>query len=260
MKYSLKNPLSDFYEKANLIVRRILSALTIAALAACGGCDSPAELGSVEETGRAAIAPQQFALVPCKTERTAGTPPCQLLAAGGKYFLLGAPEGALNNLLETEIALLDGVLLFRLLPEHVEGLDTIRNVTWKRGRSQALLVSGPEGTGAFATGIDSAFEIPDAELFALAAPPGGYDASLMRPVEILPERNAGTLIVDTGDLIIRGFYAPSSAVVYQVEYSGLRVAIGGCDREADKEFLKELSADGYTFECGMDGRIVYFIE
>ena len=209
---------------------------------------------------RAVIASQQFALVPCKLEKGDLHPRCFVLAAGGKYFLMGAPEGALSNLLSSEIVILDGVLLFSLLPEQVEGLDTVRNETWKRGRTEALLVAGPEGTAEFTEGLDSAFEIPDAEQFARNSPAGGYDASLMKALEVSLQRDAGTLIVNTGDLLVRGFYAPSGDIVYQAEYSGQIVGIGRCGNEIDQGFLAEISGSEFPSLCGGSGEIVYIIE
>lgn len=242
-------------------MRRIFIALLFALPAACGGAGTPATSDSNGTPIREPIAPHQFALIPCKPQNGISAPPCRLLAAGGKYFLMGAPEGALSNLLESEIALLDGVLLFNLLPDQIDGLDHVRNVTWNRGRSQALLVAGPEGTEAFTSGIDSAYEIPDAEWFALNRPPGGYDASLMKPLEVLPGSANGTLVVNTGDLVVRGFYAPSGSIVYQVEYSGLVASIGGsCSELEDFEFLSELSSSSDVSNCDQSDSPVYLIE
>ncbi len=242
-------------------MRRTFIPLLIALLAACGGAGTPATNDPSGTPIREPIAPHQFALIPCKPQNGISVPQCRLLAAGGKYFLMGAPEGALSNLLESEIALLDGVLLFNLLPDQIDGLDHVRNETWNRGRSQALLVAGPEGTEAFTSGIDSAYEIPDAEWFSLNPPPGGYDASLMKPLEVLPSNESGTRVVNTGDLIVRGFYTPSGAIVYQVEYSGLVASIGGsCSPIEDLEYLSELSAGSVISTCDHADEPVYLIE
>ena len=205
-------------------MRYFLCFLTLFAVSSCGE-RSASDMANQQ---RAAIAPQQFALVPCRKVFSEEHPPCSLLAAGGKYYLMGAPEGALASLLEDEIELLDGILLFSLLPDQIEGLDSVRNATWRAGRSAPLLVAGPEGTTGFGSAIDSAFETSDAELFAKESPAGGFDASLLRPVEIVFGTNAGTEVANTGDLVIIGFYAPSGQIAYRAEYSGRIAAIGMC--------------------------------
>ena len=234
--------------------------MALIAASACSGGSSPADEPAATVPARAPIAPNEFALIPCKVMDGEGYPPCHILAAGGKYFMMGAPDGAINNLLASELRILDGVLLFSLLPDQLEGLDSLRNETWKRGRAQPLLVAGPEGTAAFAEGLDAAFEIPDAELFARESPTGGYDASLINPLEVAPNRDAGTLVVDTGDLLVRGFYAPSGDVVYQVEYSGKVVAAGRCGAETDGGFLAELSRGDPLEICNNRGAPIYIIE
>lgn len=241
--------------KRSLRLRGLLACLSVFLLSACGQeTETPNESGA-----RAPIAPNQFALIPCLS-KSAGPAPCQLLAAGGKYYLLGAPEGALDNLLESEIALLDGVLLFSLLPDHIDGLDTVRSRTWQIGREAPLLVAGPEGTEVFAKGIDSAYEVPDAELFAIDPPKGGYDASLMKPRDVEDRPNAGVRVVDTGDLVIRGFYAPSGQVIYQVSYTEIVIAIGMCGGADDEAMLNDISASGLVSSCNTGGKTRYFVE
>lgn len=209
---------------------------------------------------RVAIAPQQFALVPCQPLKGDVLPPCQLLAAGGKYYLLGAPEGALYSLREEEVRLLDGVLLFSLLPGHVDGLDTIRNTTWLKGRAEPLLVAGPEGTEALTSGLDTAFEISDAEAFSIDAPSGGFDASLLQPMEILFGTDAGSEVVNTGDLIVRGFYAPSGQAVYQVLYADQIAGVGMCGGEEDAAFLQEIAGDGVVSMCNENSDVIYILQ
>lgn len=228
--------------------------------AACDGASSLGEVNDGAASTRAAIAPHQFALVNCRTTGGAEEPDCHILAAGGKYFLFGAPDGAIANLLETELLVLDGVLLFSLLPDQLEGLDTIRNETWKRGRPKPLLVVGPEGTEAFSKGVDAAFEVPDAELFARESPAGGYDASLMNPMEVSPQRSTGTLVVDTGDLLVRGFYTPTGDIVYRVEYLGRAIWIARCGTKPGAEFLQQISADGLLPICNAGNDVTYIIE
>lgn len=235
-----------------------ISLICIAAIVLTS-CGQETASPSVELQTRAEIAPQQFALVPCASINEP-PPPCHLLAAGGKFYLLGAPEGALTNLLDSEIALLDGVLLFSLMPDHIDGLDTVRNKTWQRGRDIPLFVAGPEGTEAFAAGVDSAYEVPDAELFAMRPPKGGYDASLMRPRNVEDRPNSGARVVDTGDLVIRAYYAPSGQLVYQASYNNVIAAIGMCGGEEDDALLTEISEQQHVSSCNIGGGIRYFVE
>ena len=238
-------------------MQRILATIAIALVAACGG---KGQTEASDEFARRAIAPAHFAIVPCQNGHRAEPLPCQMLAAGGKFFLMGAPEGALANLMDHEIRLLDGVLLFSLLPDQIDGLDTVRHTTWRRGRDSPLLVAGPEGTGAFVSGIDSAYEVPDAELFAISPPSGGYDASLMNPREILAGDEASSLVVDTGDLSILGISAPSGQIIYLANYEGQSVAIGMCGGAEDQPVLEELSESGHYLPCNKGGETVYFVQ
>jgi len=238
-------------------MRSALLGLLALALSACGAeVSEPAAVSSE----RAKIEPHQFALVPCRSGLNSGLPPCVLLAAGGKYFLMGAPEGALTALTDEEVRLLDGVLLFSLLPQHVDGLDTVRHVTWKKGRAQRLLVGGPEGTKDFARALDSAFEVPDAEYFARESPSGGFDASLLRSIDVIFGTSAGTEVVDTGDLQIRGFHAPSGHIVYLAEYGERRAAIGMCGGAEDVALLSDIAAGDHITDCNDQKEISFIIE
>ena len=237
-------------------MQKIIATIALMLVAACSG---KGQTEASEQYARRAIAPAHFAIVPCQSGHQAEPLPCKLLAAGGKFFLMGAPEGALSNLMDHEIKLLDGVLLFSLLPDQVDGLDTVRNTTWRRGRDGPLLVAGPEGTNAFVSGIDSAFEVPDAELFAISPPPGGYDASLMKPREVSADGEAGALVVDTGDLSIIGVPAPSGQIIYVANYEGQSVAIGMCGGPEDQAILEELSETGLYSGCNKGGETAYFV-
>lgn len=235
-------------------MRNLINFGLVVLLAACGG---PRASDERRPTERPAIAPQEFALIPCASGGNAEPRACKLLVAGGKYYLLGAPEGAMHTLRSEEIPLLDGVLLFSLLPHHIDGLDTVRHVSWSAGRSQPLLVAGPEGTAEFAEAFDSAFVLPDAELFAAESPAGGFDASLLGAVDVLAGAGAGTEVVDTGDLVIHGFYAPSGQIVYRAQYETNVLAIGMCGGEEDDAFLAEISAGGVLDPCNSGGAIRY---
>lgn len=226
-------------------------------LASCSGAGSTD--AQVAET-RGAIKPQQFALIACKDTATNPDVPCKLLAAGGKYFLFGAPEGAFASLRPEEARLLDGVLLFSMLPQHIDGLDTLRYETWRLGRAVPLLVVGPEGTKPMTRAIDTVFEISDAELFAIESPAGGFDASLLRGRDVNFDSENGDEVVNTGDLIVRGYYAPSGQIVYQIKYNERTAAIGMCGGEEDSDILAELAEEDFMSPCHLSEQISYIIQ
>ena len=87
--------------------------------------------GETEGEDRPSIAPADFAIVPCSEDAET---PCLLVLAGGKRLLFGAPAGVSGSLPATDLAHLDGVFLFSLLPQDVEGLDEVRNAGWRAGR------------------------------------------------------------------------------------------------------------------------------
>lgn len=236
---------------------KFVSSCILLSLVACG---REASVPVAETAERAAIRPSQFAVVPCQSNNEEEHLPCYLLAAGGKYYLMGAPETALSQLRDEEVRLLDGVLLFSLLPSHVDGLDTIRHKTWKNGRSEALLVVGAEGVKEFSSAIDSAFEVPDAEFFARESPRGGFDASLLKPREVVFGADAGSEVVDTGDLQIRGFYAPSGQIIYLATYEERSAAIGMCGGDEDLQLLEELSGGDTLIACNSDRETLYILK
>ncbi|MCF6328587.1 MAG: hypothetical protein L3J02_02145, partial [Henriciella sp.] len=128
--------------------------MAIVMLASCGG---PEEANP--ET-RPRISPEDFALVPCGPARA--DRPCVLAVAGGKRILFGAPAGVSKTLADADLRQLDAVMLFSLHAVDIEGLDEVRNASWRAGRSEPLLVVGPEGTLGMIEGLNAAFEQADA--------------------------------------------------------------------------------------------------
>lgn len=156
------------------------------------GCSGPS---TQMEPARAEVAPQDFALLPCGQEYA--DRPCTLVVAGGKRVLFGAPAGTAASLAAQDLRLLDAVILFSLHAGDLEGLDEIRNESWRAGRDRPLLVIGPSGTIEVAQAIDKAFEQADAlRIVEEGIPPGGYDAAVLN-ARIW---QVSQTIFDTGDL------------------------------------------------------------
>ena len=159
----------------------LLIVFTTFVLGACDMADpgAPGRATSAEapvETDPA-VEPADFAVKPCGTNETA---PCLLVLAGGKQLLFGAPAGVGTEIPRGVLAHLDGLFLFSLRPEEVEGLDEVRNLSWQAGRPRPLGVTGPAGTGGLIDGLNRAYEVSDALIFVEdGAPAGGFDAALL---------------------------------------------------------------------------------
>ena len=195
---------------------RTLLLLAATALAACS--PKSAEPTSLETTGpiRPDIAPADFALLPCSG---ASAQPCALLFAGGKRLLFGAPAGVSAALPADDLAQLDAAFLMSLRPEDVEGLDEVRNRSWRAGRPDTLGVTGPGGTESLLDGLNLAFEQSDALSFVEeGAPAGGFDAALL---SLASEVGEETLVFDSGDLKVLAVSNGTGRTTYRIGYRDL---------------------------------------
>lgn len=169
--------------------RRVFAIVALSVLAACSAPDAEDPLAPIE------ISPRDFVVLPCGPARA--DRPCALIAAGGKRILFGAPAGVAATLSPEELRLLDGVVVFSLRAPDIEGLDEVRNETWRAGRDTPLLTIGPRGVSDLVEGFNKAFEQADAlRIVEEGIPAGGYDAA------ILSGRDAeqGQIVFDTGDV------------------------------------------------------------
>ena len=189
-------------------MKRLALAFAVLAVSACGG-------DVQSEVYRPSISPQDFVLVPCGPELMERA--CTLMIAGGKRVLFGAPAGVAATLTVEDLRGLDAVMLFSLRASDIEGLDEIRNESWRAGRSVPLRVVGPEGTVGTVDALNKAFEQADAlRIVEEGIPRGGYDAAVLSGFE-LPPHAADATVFDTGDVRIRLFKA-----TYVAEYSDYR--------------------------------------
>lgn len=155
------------------------------------------------------ISPRDFVLLPCGPAQV--DRPCVLIAAGGKRILFGAPAGVSASLATEELRLLDGVAVFSMRAADIEGLDEVRNESWRAGRDSPLLTIGPRGVLDLVEGLNKAFEQADAlRIVEEGIPAGGYDAA------ILTGRGAtrGQIVFDTGDVQVTAI-AGGYRIVYE---------------------------------------------
>ncbi len=144
------------------------------------------------------IAPQDFVLLPCGPERA--DRPCALAIAGGKRIVFGAPAGASLTLTASDLKQIDAVIVFSLRAADLEGLDELRNESWRAGRSTPLLVIGPAGIEDVIEATNKAFEQSDAlRIVEEGIPPGGYDAAIVEARAWAGDQ----VIFDTGDVRVR---------------------------------------------------------
>ena len=170
-----------------------------------------------EEPTRPDILPTDFALLPCGLQES--DVPCAMAVIGGKRLLFGAPAGIGSTLDQSDLRMLDGVFLFSLRASDIEGLDEVRNESWRAGRSKPLPVAGPDGTAQTLSALNLAFETGDAlRIVDEGVPPGGFDAAVL--VQMGDESGADNPMFDTGDVLVRSEVRADQAVRYLVSYRG----------------------------------------
>lgn len=196
-------------------------------LSACGQGERAGEWQDVT------VRPDQFAVLPCGAESAR---PCALVIAGGKRILFGAPAGIGLNLRREDLRQLDAVVVFSLRAADIEGLDEVRNASWKADRSDPLMVIGPPGLEQVVTALNHAFEQADAlHVVENGSPAGGYDAALI----FARSGRSGQIVFNTGDLIIaslgQGFevtYGSDRTLVLQDCRDGAGAIVAADQREA----------------------------
>lgn len=203
-------------------MKRLAAALFALVLGACGAAPN------APSAARPNVQPTDFALVPCGPGLA--TRPCVLVIAGGKRVLMGAPAGVAATLVEEDLAQLDVVMVFSLHAEDVEGLDEVRNASWRAGRSVPLLVVGPEGTTSVVEALNRAFEQADAlRVVEEGMPPGGYDAAILTGQDL--RGRDWKMAYDTGDLIVRTLPHSAMRMSFEVTYQD-QLYVSPCAAEA----------------------------
>jgi len=224
-------------------LKQVFAPLAFALVPVLASCGAPQEDVMLEDPTQIEVMPQDFAVGPCLAAM--GDVPCLIVQAGGKAVLIGAPEGAMSSLFERRVDTPDIVFLPDLLPGSLDGLLRLRNATWANGRQAPLPVIGPAGTAEIIAYLNAALVIPDAELFAVEPPLGGFEAALIAGAEAPPMS-----VFDTGDLRVDAKPTPSGIMEFDVRYGGLHLRLGTCDAssadqpEADLVLL--MRCDGGT--------------
>ena len=211
---------------------RIIILLASVALAACGGPATP--LPPPDPTA-SHITSTDFVLLPCGPVTVPN--PCVLVMAGGKRVLFGTPAGVAADMSPEHLRNLDAVMLFSLRGEDIEGLDDIRNASWRAGHETPLRVSGPVGTSEVLSAINKAYEVSDSFTFVEQAPAGGFNAASLRP---LPgEKDTKTRVFDTGDLVVTHLVNDTGRVGYWIDYNGVRLVLEPCGMTQATQFSGE---------------------
>lgn len=195
----------------------VILLASVLLLVACDvrGPELPGRKDVVEEVAapQREVRPADFAIEPCSWSDTSI---CLFARAGGKRLLFGAPAGVGNQIDSRELARLDGLFLYSLRSEDIEGLDEVRNISWQAGRPGPLPVSGPAGLSSVIDGLNRAYEVSDALIFVEDdAPAGGFDAALL---ESGHEIMADTVVFYTGDLKVEATTGMNDRLSYRVDY------------------------------------------
>lgn len=191
-------------------------ALMSLGLTGCGGSDPSA-------AQRIDISPRDFVVLPCGPTDT--EQPCALAVAGGKRIVFGAPAGIGSTLSRQNLRQLDAVILFSLRARDIDGLDELRNESWRAGRADPLLVIGPSGIDIVVEALNKAYEQSDAlRIVEEGIPPGGYDAAVM----VARTWSRGQIIFDTGDVRVRAVSGGFTTVYNQ----SARLELRPCDGTA----------------------------
>ncbi|MEM9938433.1 MAG: hypothetical protein AAF768_06265 [Pseudomonadota bacterium] len=216
---------------------RQIAALIALCAAACSGSQS-ADV-NVSETFR----PEDFVLMPCGIADAEAA--CALAIAGGKRVLFGTPAGIGRSLEAGDLRQLDAVMVFSLRSADLEGLDEVRNMSWRAGREAPLLVVGPEGTNTAVKALNHAFEQADAlRIVDEGIPPGGYDAAILTSRE-LGFGNEAQVGFDTGDLMIAGRVQADGRVDYRISYA-VDLVLSSCG-----VWLPDAESISFDFEAGL---------
>jgi hypothetical protein len=211
---------------------RIIILLASLALAACGGPTTPSP---PPDTPGSHITSTDFVLLPCGPVTVPN--PCVLVMAGGKRVLFGTPAGVAVDMPPEHLRNLDAVMLFSLRGDDIEGLDDIRNASWRAGHETPLRVSGPVGTSEVLSAINKAYEVSDSFTFVEQAPAGGFNAAVLRP---LPgEKDTKTRVFDTGDLVVTHLVNDTGRVGYWIDYNGVRLVLEPCGMTQATQFSGE---------------------
>lgn len=192
---------------------------------ACMSACTEAEIAGEDATAamETKIAPTDFVLAPCDRQTTSHD--CIILAAGGKRVLLGAPAGVGAGKIAGDDIPLDGVILWSLRAEAIEGLDEVRNRSWLSARRGPLLIAGEDGVDQIVTALNEAYITSDALAYIEGKrAQGGFDQDAIVAQSLQP----GDIAFDTGDLTVTAFSGGTGRLALFIQYNDRNVFLAGC--------------------------------
>ena len=247
-------------------MKGILAALVLTSLLAGCGPRDPSGIGGNAENGDKAapllaVAPDDFVALPC-IAAPVGVP-CSIVMAGGKSLLFGVPEGAHGSLLAVDVTQPDGVFLFSLEGQGMEGLIRLRNQTWLAGREARLPVAGPDGTVLLLAYLDKGLERSDALSYVRHKPPGRFDTALFAPLDIVA--GEPVTVFDSGDLSVSASLGPGANVDYRINYADRTLELKSCpppSQPPEAQAIDTVERSDLTIACrrSTDGALVWPLE
>jgi ribonuclease Z len=233
------------------LVGLLLAAATGFALAAGGMVNDPAGVAPeryVYYPGTEALAEDEIRVVACGTgmpaARRGQAATCYLVETGnGDKFIFDIGSGSMANLAALMIPYqyLDKVFLTHLHTDHMGDIDGLWAGGWTAGRPNALRVWGPSGrTPELGTkySMDNFLKHANWDYvtrkFNIASAPGNIETTEF------DYKGVNQVVYQENGVTIRSWpavHAGDGPVSYSVEFSGLKVIIGG-DTFPNKWFLK----------------------
>ena len=193
------------------------------------------------------LSPTDFAFLPCPAQT--GRAACSLLAAGGKRVLIGAPAGIGQGTALGDGTLPDIVLVPDLSASAIEGLDEVRNATWRAGRREKLIIAGGEGIGDVVDGLNAAYTLPDARAFLDNGDGRDFESTLL----VARTVSNGDIAFDTGDLVVTVMRGRGNVFGFMVRYLDIEVLVQPCG--TDRPVDSDLEAFDHLILCGEAGQL-----
>jgi ribonuclease Z len=162
--------------------------------------------------------------------------PCIAVLAGEQGFVFDAGSGAIRKLgrMGFPMERIEGAFLTHLHSDHIDGLGELMLQAWiAGGRSRALPIYGPPGTGQVVDGFNQAYQIDSTYRVAHHGPvianPAGFGGEAIESP--LPEDAISQVAYEQKGVRITVFrvdHAPvTPAFGYRIDYKGRSIAISG---------------------------------
>jgi ribonuclease Z len=159
--------------------------------------------------------------------------PSTLVEVGDQVLLFDCGRGATQRLAQAGVALkdIDAVFLTHLHSDHTVGLPDLWLTGWLRGRTDPMLVFGPEGTQAMMGHFEQAFRAD------IASRP-----SLPREAAAIAAHDIGENVVySTDDVTVTAFvvdHGDIPAYGYRIDYQGRRSVVLSGDTRYSENLIR----------------------